>query len=188
MPRRSCIRNQNQPQGGAYGFAHPGRCRKVLSHDLNLIGRKDPIAGLFLRRGLDHDTAVGFEQILLDGPVVNPSDHLQQAIGGNRRLGGFLFDQLDDIAASDRRGSGGTLCSYTRSGRRLNATQNNYCSACQNDKVPQQQADLRRRRRMQQARVLHRQGVSLDEIAQRLHTKPDRVARWLKKRVRKSSG
>ena len=78
--------------------------------------------------------------------------------------------------------------SYTREGRRPNVSQNNYCPSCQNDKEPQQEADRRRRRRMREARALHDQGVALRQIAQRLNTKPDSVARWLKKRVRSSRG
>ena len=78
--------------------------------------------------------------------------------------------------------------SYTREGRRPNVSQNNYCPSCQSDKEPQKEADRRRRRRMREARALHDQGVPLRQIAQRLNTKPDSVARWLKKRVRSSRG
>ncbi len=77
--------------------------------------------------------------------------------------------------------------SYTREGiRHPNASQNNYCPSCRNAKEPQREADKRRRRRMREARVLHDQGVSLQQIAQRLNAKSDSVARWLKTRVRRS--
>ena len=75
--------------------------------------------------------------------------------------------------------------SYTREGRHPNASQNNYCASCRGANVPQREADERRRRRMREARVLHDQGVPLQQIAQRLNTKPDSVARWLKTRVRR---
>ena len=75
--------------------------------------------------------------------------------------------------------------SYTCEGRHPNASQNNYCPSCQSDKVPQKEADQRRRRRMREARLLHDRGVSMQRIAQRLNTKPDNVARWLKTRDRK---
>ena len=75
--------------------------------------------------------------------------------------------------------------SYTREGRRPNASQNNYCPSCQSEKEPQKQADLRRRNRMREAHLLHKQGVALEQIAQRLNTKPANVARWLTPRVRK---
>ena len=82
----------------------------------------------------------------------------------------------------------GCRSSYTCESRHPNASQNNYCPSCQSDKVPQKEADQRRRRRMREARVLHDQGIPLRQIAQRLKTKPDNVARWLKKRVRGSGG
>jgi hypothetical protein len=75
--------------------------------------------------------------------------------------------------------------SYTCEHRRPNAGQNNYCPACQNGKVPEQEADKRRRRRMREARLLHKQGVASEQIAQRLNTTPKSVARWLKPRIRK---
>ena len=82
----------------------------------------------------------------------------------------------------------GCRSSYMCEGRHPNASQNNYCPSCQSDKVPQKEADQRRRRRMREARLLHDQGIPLRQIAQRLKTKPDNVARWLKKRVRRSGG
>ncbi len=78
--------------------------------------------------------------------------------------------------------------SYTREVRIPNAGQNNYCPACHDAKKPLQEADKRRSRKMREARVLHNQEIPIPEIAQRLKTKSDSVARWLKprKRVRKS--
>ncbi|MHC4608034.1 MAG: hypothetical protein ACYTAF_14075 [Planctomycetota bacterium] len=102
-------------------------------------------------------------------------------------FGALVVQLLLEVCES---GEDAYLCSgcgksYTREGRRPNASQNNYCPSCQSQKEPQKQADLRRRHRMREARLLHKQGVALEQIAQRLHTKPKSVARWLTPRVGK---
>jgi hypothetical protein len=64
--------------------------------------------------------------------------------------------------------------------RRPKAGQANFCDECGNA-AALRQADVRRKEKMAEARRLSAEGVLLNEIAERLKTKPASVRRWLKK-------
>jgi len=93
-----------------------------------------------------------------------------------------------DIVKCLCNGSQSLICSgckreYVRSARvrRPRAGEANYCPECREAKIPQKDADERRRRRRDRVAALHAEGRTPQEIATILEMKLSTVERWVKK-------
>jgi hypothetical protein len=73
----------------------------------------------------------------------------------------------------------GCVLPYTRTKQAPRNGDRNYCDDC-GDAAARKDADKVRKARMKEARSLHKQGLSIADIATRIGTKPTTVSGWVK--------
>lgn len=106
-----------------------------------------------------------------------------------RKFGSGLRGALAlQLALAVSQSEGLFVCSYcglpyfrASSLRRPKPGQNNYCEDCRKSGFPQRVADQKRRERIEKARQLRSEGLSVEEISIALRTKKKTIENWARK-------